>query len=104
MRPNSAEKRSRARLDQQLAKLLDAHRETISLHKHGLYTRLERLRADGITPADGQYQVEQQHSAFMTERITEDTITAIRQRLQTYNNAIAQQTGNQLAAQQPAAP
>ena len=40
----------------------------------------------------------------MTERITEDTITTIRQRLQTYNNAIAQQTGKQLAAQQPAAP
>ena len=31
MRPNSAEKRSRARLDQQLAKTLDAHRETIML-------------------------------------------------------------------------
>lgn len=104
MRPNSAEKRSRARLDQQLAKTLDAHRETISLHKHGLYSRLERLRADGITPADGQYQVEQQHSAFMTERITEDTITTIRQRLQTYNNAIARQTGKQLEQQQPAAP
>ena len=68
------------------------------MHKHGLYSRLERLRAEGITPADGQYQVEQQHSDFMTERITEDTITTIRQRLQTYNNAIAQQTRNQLAA------
>ncbi|MCY3916326.1 MAG: hypothetical protein OXG49_09990 [Chloroflexi bacterium] len=103
MRPNSAEKRSRARLDQQLAKTLDAHRETVSLHKHGLDSRLERLRADGISPADGQYQVEQEHSAFMTERITEDTITTIRQRLQTYNNTIARQTGKQLA-QQPAAP
>ena len=104
MRPNSAEKRRRATLDHQLAKTLDAHRETISLHKHGLHTRLERLRAKGITPADGQYQVEQQHSDFMTERITEDTITTIRQRLQTYNNTIAQQTCNQLAEQQPAAP
>ena len=104
MSPNSTEKRSRANLDHQLAKILDAHRVTISLQKHGLHTRLERLRADGMTPADGHYQTELQHPTFMAEHITEDTITTIRQRLQTYNNTIAQQTYNQLAEQQPTTP